>query len=96
VTGDEVNAAVSMAISVPPDMNLEGVGEMKRQRKELKRAASLSKPARNTKLELLIAVRGARESQGLKASSFSFAAQNPEKRLGSRSRMSELGQPRVN
>ena len=80
MTGDEANAEVSMAISVLRVINQEGVDGTKKRRKELNLVASLSKPAKNTKLELLIAAKEGRASQGLKGSSFLYAARNLAKK----------------
>ena len=77
MTGDEANAEVSMAISVLRVINQEEADGTKKRRKELNLVASLSKPAKSTKLELLIAAKEARELRGLKGSSFLYRGAKP-------------------
>ena len=91
MTDDEANAVVSMETSDPLGMNPEGVDEMKKLPREPSPVPNLSKPARNTRLELLIAAKEARELRELRASLFSSEVQNPAKKLESRLQTLELG-----
>lgn len=68
MTGDVVNAAVSMATNDLLVMNREGAGVMKKLRRGLKLAANLSKRARNTRSGLLIAAKEAKALRELKVS----------------------------